>query len=1195
MPAIHFDITGDNDNIIQSLQETLDKLEQFSDVAKTLSDAGIDMTNSATAIQAVEKYIEGLEGSIEGCTDKIQELNEKIAEASEAGDNQAVEGYKQQVEELITTQDELTGVLDSAKTAVDVLNESYDATAESANKAEGAIVKLLGGQKNYNEIVSNLPGPLKSVVSGLNGMVKAAKAFIATPLGMVLTPLILGFSALYKWLNKTAEGQQVLAKMTGYLKGVMAGIQQVIFDVGKTLYNAFSNPKQAIAEFWQALKNQLLARLEGAKGVFVNFGKIIGNALKGNFKEAGEAAKAMGNDYQKIFTGKDVEQIKEGTNAFAERIRSIHNIGKAQSDLGARENKLHRERTAWLHEEAELDKQIAEQRNKMRMGTKEERSAAAAKMQELINQKTAKNVELAREEYLIKKETNALTDSSQEDLDEEERLRAKVVQLETQGVTQKGFALRIQDSMNRQLGISSEKLSELINKEQELLDGLTDKADQQGLETASLAISGMREGFDKEMAEQDLEHKQRMAAIEKEQEDRIKKIKDFQKAEYEARHNTLKGFEFDENSDLVITAKDIYGTDIENEGQRYQQALSNVYKKYTDEYRGFIGQWEELTKKFDDDRKALLTSDDLIDDPELWVELTNKEKESFENLAKTWAQSGRDEEFTRWFQSLANQSLADLQDVLTVLEVEMETLGDSIPKEELDKLRAKIVLVKKAIKENKDDEEIIEGITQDVENATVSWADLNKVLTDTAALFKEAGNAVGGMFGETLKMVGNFTTSIAKAGNAFKAFLDAKEKKNTIGMITSGITVAGAAVSVAAEVAGKIKEARERTKEVDSATKAYYRTLQQIQDSKILESFSNAFGNDTYGQFTQNIANAKKASGNITDISRTITKESKVIKNWGAALLSGPFAIAASLGTAASKGKTFTADFVSDLRTGWQKFWGSEKNIMTASMSDFFDENGNLLGDELQDWYKTYGEGLTEENKAIIEDMLAEFDRLEESKKNINSFLSGIFGDVVSDIASDMLDEFISTGGAIQDMTKYMNDFGKSVAKSIIQGKLMEQVFRDEDQKAIADLLAAGKTSEAIASFNNIMDKAKAMGPEIQAFLTEIGAQGWNDSEAQARTATSRSSLGASQESIDESNGRLTAIQAQVFQMGETVTGFKDSYDRIITNMAAMLQHTQGIHVDTTELKGIVSDMRELSRSVSRNVSQMVEKGVVMR
>lgn len=469
MPAIHFDITGDNTNIVNTVNDTVSK---FKDMAETVRNSGVQ------SFSELGKLIKENEEYIEQETAKLNELAKAFQEAAQAGDMDKVASIGQQMKEQAENIQGVAKETEEYKKALGGLNEK-------AKDNEGIMMKLLGGQENYNNIISQLPDPLQRAVKGLNGMVGAAKAFIATPLGAVLAALILAYKAVTTWLNKSAEGQQALAKISGYMSGVLAGLQQVVMDVGKALYNAFTNPREAIKALWQSLKNDLLGRIQAASGVFVNFGKIIGNAFKGDFKEAGEAAKEMANDWQKVFTGKDVSEIKEGAKALTDRVKGIHEIGVAQSELSARENKLHRDRTAWMNEEAELDKQIAEQRNKMRMGSQSERAAASAKMQELINKRTAREVELAKEEYEIKKASNALTDSSQEDLDEEERLRARVVQLETQGVTQKGFALRIQDSMNRSIARTNQKLAETETVEESVIRRL--KEIYSSVQTISMA------------------------------------------------------------------------------------------------------------------------------------------------------------------------------------------------------------------------------------------------------------------------------------------------------------------------------------------------------------------------------------------------------------------------------------------------------------------------------------------------------------------------------------------------------------------------------------------------------------------------------------------------------------------------------------------------------------------------------------
>lgn len=1190
MPGIHFDITGDNSNIVNIVNDTTERFKTMADNMKQLSQT-FDFSDAQSAVDALKHAILDNEKVINNFKEQLQDLFEKQKEAASAGDEAAVQKYGEEMQKLAKYLQETTSENNQLVEALGTLDSAYDETSGKMSESSGIMEKLLGGTKNYNDIISNLPGPLKNAVSGLNGMVKAAKAFIATPLGAVLAALILAYKTITTWLNKSAEGQQALAKISGYLKGVLAGLQQVVMDVGKALYNAFTNPKQAIQSLWQTLKNELLNRIQAAGGVFVNFGKILGNAFKGNFKEAGEAAKAMANDYQKVFTGRDVEQIKEGTKALGDRIAKIHETGKAQSELSARENQLHRDRTAWMNEEAELDKEIAEQRNKMRMGSKSDRAEASKRLQELVDKKTEKNVALAREEYEIKKASNALTDSSQEDLDEEERLRARVVQLETQGITQKGFALRIQDSMNRSLGATSGKISEIIEKEKEFLESLQEQYDTVQRESASLAVGFMEEGFEKEMAEFELEKEQRNAALENEHKERINKIKEMQKAEYKARNGSLNGFAFNALSDAAISENAIYNQQRQNIDAQNELALKAIYKKYTDEYAGFIDKWEELTKKYNDDLTALTLSGALVDNPRIFDTFNTMRNDAFANLAKQWASSGQDSEFKRWFEGLGQQSMVELDVMLSDLLFDLEQFGDELPTDEVAKLNAKIALTKKMLKEG-DFDAAGNAIADSSKKALVSWTDLNKVLTDTAKLFEQAGNVIGGVFGETLKMAGKFTTSIVQAGNALKAFEEARKIKDTVGMLTASTTAAGAAIAIASEVASKIKEAKERTEEVDAATKAYLRTLKQIQDSGLLSGFENAFGTNSYGQFVKNLDIAKQATEGIAAVSKTVKGETANIKNWGKALLTGPFALTTVFGTAVSKGNKVTADFVSDMRTGWQKFWGSDKNIVTASMSDFFDANGNLLGEKLQEWYSTYGEGLSSANRQIIEDMLADFDRLTEAKSNIKSYLSGLFGDVAGDMASDMVDNFVETGDAIKDMSGYMADFAKNVAKSIVQGKLMEKVFGDDAQDAIADLLAQGKTSEAINAYNELMERARSLGPEINSFLAGIDLQSLASSSD--RTGLSQGKATASQDSIDALTGMMTVVQAHTFEIKESLTGFSAQYETLIANTAAMLEHTQGIHVDTTEIKEIQAEIAELSRSIRTNVSTMVDRGVKM-
>lgn len=1147
---IHFDITGDNSNIVSVVNDTTKKMEALGQSMDLLSHS-FDFSNPRQSLHALKGAIEENEATIKNYQKQLDALATEQAKAALAGDTESVKKYGDEMQKVAERMQDVINENNSFR-------ESLDATNEAMGKNESIIVKLLGGQENYNNIISQLPAPLKNAITGLNGMTGAAKAFIATPLGAILAALILAFKALTSWLHGSAEGQRVLAKITGALSGALAGLNQIAMTVGKAIYNAFNNPKEAARDFVNFLKSQVVNRVQAVGEMFNGLGGIIKNVFTGNFDEAKNGLLSLGKAVAKFGTGIEPEKIANVT-------KGVLDTAKAQADLSERAFKLREDRKNWLVESKELDKQIAEQRNKMRAGNSSERAEAAAKLQELVNKQTEQEVKFAQEEYNIKKETNALTDSSLEDLEEEERLRARVVELETQGITKKGFAIRIQDSMNRQLGNTSEKLKEIKKAREELVENISNELEQNEREAASIALESQANGFEKQQALAELEHANRLAAIEKQHKERLKKIEKYQQQEYGLSHGgSLAGFAFNLNAEDVKKENENNEQLRQNEIARYKQQQDAILEQY----KTFTERFEQIEDDFAAKRRFLIEKGSSQESLRL---LANEEKKALEEVGNAWAESRVDEELSKWVENLAGKSFVDLQVILGELESQIEYLGSDLPDEEVAKLKAQILLVKKAIDSGNFADETGE-IVDNAKDATVSWADLNKVLTDTAALFKQAGDAIGGPFGEAIKLVGNFTTQVAQMGNAVNAF---KKAANSAEKFSAGLSIAGAALSIATSIAGKIKEAEEQTEKVNLAAQAYYRTLKSIQDSKVLESFSNAFGTDSLGQFRASMEIASEASNNITDILAANTAR------WTKAY--GEF------------GANVANSLVSNQQTGWQKFWGSNKNITHALLSDFFDEEGNLLGEKLQAWYDTYGEGLGEEQKKIVENLLGEYDRLMEATDNISSFLGDMFGDVAQDMASSMVDSFIETGSAISDMSKYMSDFGKNIAKSIVQAKLMEKVFTEDDQDAIANLIATGKTEEAIKYYNGLMDKARDLVPEINSFLSGIDLQALAEQTEDTRTASSRSSLGASQDSIDESNGRLTAIQAQVFQMAATVSSFKESNERMIATAALVLEHTQGIHLDTSELRLIQSDMRELSRQINRNVSQIAEKGVVMR
>lgn len=97
------------------------------------------------------------------------------------------------------------------------IKEDNDALLE-AEKAAGQYSRQVG---NYQEALEGIPGPAGQVVQSIKGMIAAAKAFIATPLGIVLTAIVGIFALVTKAMGRSEERTNKLRGIFTVFSGVV--------------------------------------------------------------------------------------------------------------------------------------------------------------------------------------------------------------------------------------------------------------------------------------------------------------------------------------------------------------------------------------------------------------------------------------------------------------------------------------------------------------------------------------------------------------------------------------------------------------------------------------------------------------------------------------------------------------------------------------------------------------------------------------------------------------------------------------------------------------------------------------------------------------------------------------------------------------------------------------------------------------
>lgn len=319
-------------------------------------------------IEANKKLAEqGQKNSLEYVKNQesIKALNVEVATNSKViqANTQAVEvnanslkALRDRNKEIIKERDLLDSSTKEGTEQIKKLNAEYDANskiiADNSTKVEQQRFNI----GNYVKEISILPPQLQSVSTGLQSAVKgqqglttASKAFIATGIGAIIAAIGLAFAALNAYLQGSEEGQNKLNKITAVASAVWEQFMNVVEAVGEVIFNAIDNPKQALKDFGNLVKENIQNRFEGLVELIPQLGKAIGLLFEGKF---GQAAVVAGDAVAKVTLGVEDASAKMA-NLIAETTAMIQqgvNNGKKLADLQAsidlQERKLVEDRSA---------------------------------------------------------------------------------------------------------------------------------------------------------------------------------------------------------------------------------------------------------------------------------------------------------------------------------------------------------------------------------------------------------------------------------------------------------------------------------------------------------------------------------------------------------------------------------------------------------------------------------------------------------------------------------------------------------------------------------------------------------------------------------------------------------------------------------------------------------------------------------
>lgn len=530
-----------------------------------------------------------------------------------------------------------------------------------------------------------------------------------------------------------------------------------------------------------------------------------------------------------------------------------------------------------------------------------------------------------------------------------------------------------------------------------------------------------------------------------------------------------------------------------------------------------------------------------------------------------------------------NNMLAQLREEVDAKQTAFEALENSNT-EDAQALRNQIVELTAKIKYL---QSLLNKAGQSVSDD--NWAEATQVFQSIASSAREAADDIAGLDENLAYMLRSLADLAGVATNITASFQALSKATNAVEEASAVLAIIGAAIQAISYIANIFNENAEATQRATAALQEYNAELERINNARISESYSNIFGNDKYGEFSARLKAVQEYSKALEDIKNGASKE--VDYGW---YMTNKEKSDYNLRQAAG-GIMDNTTFIADMRSGWQKFWGTgEENIKTTSLDEFY-ENGVLNVDKLKAYYDTYKEDLTSEQRLLIEELISNGELLQENLDSLNAYLRDKFGQMGQTISDALVDAFRNGTDAAEAMGEAVTDIMEQIAKDMAYSAFIQPLL-DAATQQIEDLNAKRQSqgmsdeeyfAQLMRISTTLMDDASDAQEGYNEFMENLrwyaeqnGMDLFGAGGATKDTGIAR----ASQESVDELNGRATAIQSHTYSIMQ-------SQQQLVQDTAQALRYLSHIDDNTRGLKVMQQDMA----SMRKDINTIVTQGISMR
>ena len=652
-------------------------------------------------------------------------------------------------------------------------------------------------------------------------------------------------------------------------------------------------------------------------------------------------------------------------------------------------------------------------------------------------------------------------------------------------------------------------------------------------------IDAMDEGLEKVLAENELNHKAELEAIERQKEDTLRKIQEREKTIWESKNPDWKKKGLTFTPTTTELPKDV-ASQFDALTKAANDRLVTDNKKALDDmlsdYMSYEQKRSKIKEEYDKKRQSLYNEDGSfrsgvsqgnVD------ELNRSETEALNAVDEEFAQ--REATYQSWMEAIANMTLRQLEAVLAKAEqelAELEQSGDA-DDSQMAVARAKVNTARKKVEKANADNDLTPG-----KRTIKEWEDLYKTLMEAEKEFESVGDAVEGTAGKiissagqimtsTLSMINSIITLATTSSTGIQTAATASAKAiQTVEKASVILTIISAAMQVAMAIINLFNKDDEYQEEIERLQERIDQLQWELENTEASRLNENLdilkLVKSTYAEVTTEVLKLHSAGmstwGSFYQIIGKVIYKEEILKK-----------------TSQEIAKTYAnLEYTVDKALGEKRFDDAKNQLANIAQQQL------LIQEQIRN---------EDAKKKTDHGKIADWERQiielgEEANKIINDIVEEIMGGSAADLASELGDAFIEAFRAGEDAAEAwgekVDDIVANVIKRMLVSKYLEEPLGDIFDKYKSKWYKDGEFAgiDAIMeSMNCFANDLNAVGDEFQTIWDSLPDSIKNliTVTDDAREASERGIATASQESVDENNGRLTVIQGHTYTMNENV------------------------------------------------------------